>query len=104
MNYDDEDELYRGSLKLIEEGVYEYKFHITDKDSNVSVITDPKNTVDGRSTIEYRLPDMKIIASVGPEAIDYSENAVLNLEVTSDEGAVVSEVYADLSELEWSLG
>ncbi|SCN24518.1 Pullulanase precursor [Clostridium sp. N3C] len=99
MSYDEEDELYRGSLKLAEEGVYEYKFHITDKDGNKKVITDPKNTVNGKSIIEYRLPDMKINASVSSKAIDYSENAVLNIEVTSEDGAVAKKIYADLSAL-----
>ncbi len=99
MNYDEEDELYRGSIKLSEEGVYEYKFHITDKDGNVKVITDPKNTVDGKSIIEFRLPHMDISTSIGPAAIDYSENAVLNIEVTSEDDAVAKEVYADLSSL-----
>ncbi|WP_427338399.1 type I pullulanase [Caloranaerobacter sp. DY30410] len=100
MEYIPEDELYVYTLRDISEGTHEYSFVVT-KDGETIEIPDPKNTSeDGKSYIVYQNLKLDIKASVIPHEIDYNQNAVLSLEITSNgEPVKVKEIYADLSAL-----
>ncbi|WP_081943526.1 type I pullulanase [Caloranaerobacter azorensis] len=100
MEYVPEDELYVYTLRDISEGTHEYSFVVT-KDGETIEIPDPKNVnEDGKSYIVYKTLKLDIKASVTPNEIDYNQNAVLSLEITSDgEPVKVKGIYADLSAL-----
>lgn len=99
MTYNAKDELYSYTMDLTKEGTYEYTFLVTDAEGNTKEITDPKNTENGVSKIDYVIPDLNIKAEVKPKSIDYNENAVVSLDVTSKDNAKVKEAYLDLSQL-----
>ncbi|WP_163192370.1 type I pullulanase [Clostridium thermarum] len=99
MEYKSLEELYTYTMNLTREGTYEYTFLVTDENGNTREITDPVNTVDGVSKVVYAIPKLNISATVAPSVIDYNQNAVLSLNVTSEENVKIREAYLDLREL-----
>ncbi|NLM34732.1 MAG: hypothetical protein GX206_04770 [Clostridiales bacterium] len=96
MVYDDKDELFKYEYSL-NEGITEYKFEVTTADGNRKVITDPANTMDGKSIIEYRKPSLAVSATVTPDSVDYNDNAVVKVNVETAEDIKFQEVYVDLT-------
>ncbi|WP_151735407.1 pullulanase [Paenibacillus tengchongensis] len=98
MTYDPENEWFSYTLTGLTNGTYEYTFVVT-KDGETREITDPKNTVDGKSSVYYRNPKVTLTASVSPAAITSDENAVVEVQAVSDEEVTYRAGYLDLSEL-----
>jgi pullulanase len=98
MVYDEENEYFSYTLTGLEPGTYEYSFLIS-KDGASTSISDPKNTVDGKSYITYTVPEVNIDVEVNPGKISHDENAVLSLNLTTVEDVVFKDMYVDLSPL-----
>lgn len=98
MTYDPASEWYTYTLKNLSEGEHAYTYIIT-KDGETSEITDPKNTVNGKSAFEYRNRDtsVSLSAAVTPGAVTANENAVLKVNVASDQALPLREGYLDLT-------
>lgn len=99
MNYVAEDERFVYTLNLLTEGTIEYTYVVKYKEGLEKEISDPKNTKDGKSVIEYKKIDLTIGTSVSPSSISYNENAVLKLTLSDDEGAEIKTAYADMTSL-----
>lgn len=97
MVYQPLEERFILTLEDVAQGIYEYTYIIT-KDTEVTEIPDPMNTVDGVSKIVYIKPVADIQSEVSPSSIDYNQNAVLSVDVTLSQGTV-KEMYADLTAL-----
>ncbi|WP_062352225.1 alpha-amylase family glycosyl hydrolase [Bacillus kwashiorkori] len=96
MVYDRENEYFTYTMEGISEGIFEYSFLVT-KDGKTEEVLDPKNTVDGKSVVEYRVPEINIAARVKPEKVTYNENAIISLNIENPEKALIKEIYADLT-------
>jgi pullulanase len=98
MTYDSANEWFTYKLSDLVEGTYKYTFLIT-KDDVTTELTDPKNTVNNESVIDYHLPVVSITTSVNPEAVTSNQNAVVTIHATSSEDVTYSDAYMDLSNL-----
>lgn len=98
MTYVAKDERFTIQLKDIDEGTYEYSF-LVKKDGETTEVLDPYNQSDGKSTIEYSIPEVAIKASVAPNAISSQENAVLEVAVSSEEEVSYQDIFVDLTPL-----
>src|SRR5690625_4444513 len=98
MNYVNKDELFKYSLKDLEEGMYNYTFLVTI-DGETKEIIDPFNTIDGKSTVEYKNLNMSMELDVQPNEISSNENAVLSVELNDDVTDAISEIYVDTTAL-----
>lgn len=98
MVYDEKNEYFSYTLEGIEPGHYEYSF-LVKKDGETKEVTDPKNTKNGKSVITYTIPKLDIEAQVKPGKISYNENAVLSLNVTSEEDVAIKEMFVDVTPL-----
>lgn len=98
MIYDPANEWFTYTLADLKEGMYKYTFLIT-KDGVTTEITDPKNTVNDESVIDYHQPVVKIATSVSPEAVTSNQNAVVTIHASSSEEVTYSEAYMDLTNL-----
>ncbi|MGV8153986.1 MAG: pullulanase-associated domain-containing protein [Alkaliphilus sp.] len=84
MDYIAEDELFTITLEDIPEGKHEYTFLLT-KDGLTEEIADSRNVGDdGRSFIENGKAKLKISAHFSLERINYTQNAVLSLNIERD--------------------
>jgi secreted pullulanase len=99
MVYDATKEWFAYTLSEVEGGQYEYTFLVTKKDGATVEMTDPKNTIDGKSVITYRKPIVTMTSSVQPAAISYNENAVLTVKAAASEEVSFTEGYMDLTAL-----
>lgn len=98
MIYDPANEWFTYTLADLKEGMYKYTFLIT-KDGVTTEITDPKNTVNDESVIDYHQPVVTITTSVSPEAVTSNQNAVVTIHASSSEEVTYSEAYMDLTNL-----
>ncbi|MCM3748109.1 pullulanase [Paenibacillus pasadenensis] len=98
MAYMPELELFRYTLEDIAPGTYDYTFAVTQGGAT-TVVSDPKNTEDGKSAVSYIKPNVTISASVAPSAITSGENALVKLNVASSEEVAFKEGYMDLTAL-----
>lgn len=98
MTYEPHNEYFTFTKQGLEPGTYEYSFLVKKGDQTIEV-TDPKNTVNGKSTITYTVPNVTIAANIAPGKINHDENAVLALEVTSTEDVTYKEMSVDLTPL-----
>ncbi|OXM13239.1 pullulanase [Paenibacillus herberti] len=96
MTYVPEQELFRYTMTGVAPGTYQYSFAVT-QGGVTKEVTDPKNTVNGKSTVSFSIPDVTIETSVSPAAVAAGENAVLKLNVKSTEGVIFREAYLDLT-------
>jgi pullulanase len=94
--YEPHNEYFTFTKTNLEPGTYEYSFLVT-KDGQTIEVTDPKNTVDGKSTITYTVPKVEITASIAPAKINHDENAVLTVGTTSVDNVSFKEMYVDLT-------
>src|SRR5690606_27784175 len=65
MAYDAENEYFHVTIGPLKEGVHEYSFLVT-REGATSQVTDPYNTVNGKSVIEYSVPDVQVAPAVAP--------------------------------------
>lgn len=98
MVYVPDKEWFSYTLKGVAPGTYEYTF-IVNHNGTTKEVTDPKNTVNGKSQVVYRDPTVTIGAKVTPGSISYDENAVLKLNAASSEPVAYKEAFVDLKEL-----
>ncbi|MHC0037508.1 type I pullulanase [Pseudoneobacillus sp. C159] len=98
MIYEPQNEYFTFTKTNLEPGTYEYSFLVT-KDGQTTEVTDPKNTVDGKSTIIYTVPKVDITASIAPGKINHDENAVLTVEAKAQENVAFKELYVDLTSI-----
>ncbi|MEO3946445.1 alpha-amylase family glycosyl hydrolase [Gorillibacterium sp. CAU 1737] len=97
MTYSAEEERFTYTLEKLTPGRHLYSYRVT-KDGVTTEVSDPMNTVNGESVIEYALPSFELTASVAPGAINSNENAVLALRLEG-EAADVRSLSADLTAL-----
>ncbi|KSU61025.1 amylopullulanase [[Bacillus] enclensis] len=99
MTYEPDNERFTVSYEDIPNGKTPYSFLVT-KDGETTEVSDPYNTVDGTSYLDFQKGDLTVTGTVEPGAIDYNENAVLNVDIEGlTEELSVSKITADLSEL-----
>jgi pullulanase len=96
MTYDPENERFAVSYENIRTGTHGYTYLVT-KDGVTTEVTDPYNPA---SEITYANADLTVSGSVNPAEIDYSQNAVLKVDVEGlTDGVEISKITADVSEL-----
>lgn len=98
MTYDPTKEWFSYTLTDVVEGTYEYSFLVT-KDGKTNEITDPRNTINGKSVVEYHIPVVTIVSTVNPPSLTSNTSAVLKLNVSSDVVITYKEAFMDLSAL-----
>ncbi|MCA1055233.1 pullulanase [Rossellomorea aquimaris] len=99
MTYEPENERFVVSYEDIPNGKTPYSFLVTRNGQTIEV-SDPYNTVDGKSHIDFQKGELTVSGTVEPQHIDYNENAVLSVHVDGlTEGLEVSKITADLSSL-----
>lgn len=96
MTYEPENERFAVSYENIPTGTHGYTYLVT-KDGVTTEVTDPYNPA---SEITYANADLTVSGSVNPAEIDYSQNAVLKVDVEGlTDGVEISKITADVSEL-----
>jgi pullulanase len=96
MTYEPENERFAVSYENIPTGTHGYTYLVT-KDGVTTEVTDPYNPA---SEITYANADLTVSGSVNPAEIDYSQNAVLKVDVEGlTDGVETSKITADVSEL-----
>lgn len=100
MRYIPEKEWFSYTLKGAAPGTYEYTFLVT-RDGGTHELTDPKNTVNGKSVLVFSVPRVTVEAEVNPGTIAADENAVLSIKAMTSESEAVTfkEAHIDLTEL-----
>jgi|GEM_PF-19838 len=100
MTYEEKNERFSHTLILEKEGVYEYTYLVTDEAGKTIELTDPKNTVDGKSFIEYVKPKMDVQVAFSKPAIAHHENTVISFVLQGEEEELrAREIRMDLSAL-----
>ncbi|WP_246944862.1 pullulanase [Bacillus pinisoli] len=94
MQRETENERFSYKLNNVPSGEHEYSYFVTINGVTTQV-TDPYNTVDGKSILSYSASQLTVSSSVQPAAINYNENAVVTVNLGAD--ADVREMYIDLS-------
>ena len=97
MAYDEENEYFHVTIGPLKAGVHEYVFLVT-REGATTQVTDPYNTVNGRSLLVYESVRLDVSLSVTPGTIDPKRNALLKVEIAGDPVGI-QEVRADLGEL-----
>lgn len=97
MEYDAKKELFSYTMKELPIGTHDYAFEATI-DGETTRVSDPKNTVDGKSFITYAKPTVKLAASVESKLSSGSET-ILAVKAESSEPVAYREAWLDLSEL-----
>src|SRR5699024_12745230 len=87
MEYDENNEYFFYIVEGIKEGYYEYTYLVTRNGETIEV-SDPYNTVDGKSSFTYSITKITAETSVYTKAISYHENAVVRIECEIEEGVV----------------
>ncbi|MCA1060775.1 pullulanase [Rossellomorea aquimaris] len=99
MTYEPENERFILPYDNIPNGENEYTFLVT-KNGVTTEVSDPYNTVDGKSVLDFQKANLTVTGSVAPEAVDYNENAVLNVNVEGlTDGLHIQKITADVSSL-----
>ena len=99
MVYDSANEMFTYTYPITQ-GKYSYTFLVT-KDGTTNEVTDARNSVkeNGKSVLEFYVADIDVNATVSPSAINYNQNAVLKLDITSDMPNSIGRIYVDLSSI-----
>ncbi|MEQ6389057.1 pullulanase [Bacillaceae bacterium S4-13-58] len=99
MAYEPENERFVYTYQNIPNGTTPYTYLVT-KGGVTTEVTDPYNTVDGQSTISYFNGNLGVTGSVSPTAVDFSENAVLTVNVDGlTDGHSITKMYANTTAL-----
>lgn len=99
MTYEPENERFVLAYDNIPNGKNPYSFLVT-KDGETTEVSDPYNTVDGESFLDFQKADLTVTGLVSPTAVDYNENAVLSVGVDGlTEDVKIQKITADVSSL-----
>ncbi|WP_044339875.1 pullulanase [Rossellomorea aquimaris] len=99
MTYEPEDERFSLSYENIPNGKNPYSFLVT-KNGVTTEVSDPYNSVDGESFLDFQKADLTVTGSVSPTAVDYNENAVLSVAIDGlTEDVKIHKITADVSSL-----
>lgn len=101
MTYDEENERYTYTLENAQPATYTYAYEITDEEGVCTYELDAFNPDQqgDRSVFTYENIALELQASVAPNTIDVTENAVLSIEVEAGKEKQIKACYADLSQL-----
>lgn len=93
MNYDEKNEYFGTEYSNLVEGTYKYKFAITDKDG--------KTTYTDEKTVDYVKKSITVSASISDKAVDYDDNAIIEVTLGGNDGNIdsIRNIYLDLSEV-----
>lgn len=99
MTYEPENERFVVNYENIPNGTNPYTFLVT-KNGITTEVSDPYNTVNGVSSITFMKSELTVAGTVQPAAIDYSQNAVLSVDVQGlTDGININKITADISAL-----
>ncbi|WP_272508321.1 pullulanase [Paenisporosarcina quisquiliarum] len=99
MTYEPANERFVFSYENIPNGETPYTFLVT-KGGVTTEVTDPYNTIDGVSKIDFKQADLTVSGSVEPAAIIYNQNAVLSVDIQGlTDDVTISKITADVSSL-----
>ncbi|KMJ59302.1 amylopullulanase [Bacillus sp. LL01] len=68
-------------------------------DGETAEITDPYNTVDGKSVVEHLTSELDVTASVAPTDVDYNQNAVVTVDLKTETDTKARELFINLYEI-----
>lgn len=95
MAYDEKNEYFSHTVALPGEGTYDYSYLVTVNGTETEV-RDPYYE---KSSVDYIVPDVSMKLSVSPKAVTSNQNAVLSLDVETDQEVEFTELSADVSAL-----
>lgn len=98
LNADLENERFTYTLNNLPVGKHEYTYLVT-VDGETKEVTDPYNTVEGKSFVEYIIADLNVTAKVEPTTVDYNQNAVVTLDLKTETDTKARELFINLSEI-----
>ncbi|WP_226681998.1 pullulanase [Sutcliffiella horikoshii] len=98
LNADLENERFTYTLSDLPVGKHEYTYLVTI-DGETKEVTDPYNTVEGKSVVEYFIADLDVTATIKPTAVDYNQNAVVTLDLRTETDTKARELFINLSEI-----
>lgn len=78
------------------QGEHEYTYFVT-VDGVTKEVTDPYNTVNGKSVVTYIIPEVQVDSMVQPSAVSYNENAVVTVDVVSETNTTIREIFINLT-------
>ncbi|WP_223701224.1 pullulanase [Sutcliffiella deserti] len=84
MTAESENERFSYTLNDVPAGEHEYTYFVT-VDGVTTEVTDPYNTVDGKSVLTYQVSEVEVSAKVEPAAVNYNENAVVTVDLGGEE-------------------
>lgn len=91
---EEENERFVYTYENLPFGDHEYTFFVTMDGEEVETEEQYFSGV-----VSYYQPEIVISGTVSPEVIDYRQNAVLTLDIVTDDNVGIRELYVDLSEL-----
>ncbi|MFZ3591665.1 pullulanase [Bacillus sp. DJP31] len=89
-------ERFTYTLNDLPHGEHEYTYFVTI-DGVTNEITDPYNTVEGKSVLTYLVPEVQVNSTIQPAAVNYNENAVVTVDLVSDSEVNIREMFIDLT-------
>ena len=98
MTYDSKNERFVYTYEDLAPGTYEYKYLVT-VDGATKEVTDPYNTVNGKSTLSYIVADITVAGTVTPQAVNYNESAVVTVNIDNKADVEIHELYVDATEV-----
>ncbi|MGD6831800.1 pullulanase [Sutcliffiella halmapala] len=96
MQAEAENERFTYTYNDLPRGEHEYTYFVT-VDGNTTEVTDPYNTVDGKSIVKYQVAELNVSGTVEPAAVDYNDNAVVKVDLGTGEDTSVRELSINLS-------
>ncbi|RIW31883.1 pullulanase [Bacillus salacetis] len=96
MEADPDNERFSYTLNDLPQGEHPYTYFVT-VDGTTTEVTDPYNTVDGQSTVTYQVADFNVSGTVQPAAVSYNENAVVTVDLGTENEAAAREMFIDLT-------
>lgn len=96
MQLEEELERYTYKYEQLPPGKHDYTYFVTI-DGITTEVTDPYNTVDGKSHIEYNVSEWGVSADVSPGTIHFNQNAVVTVELQTETDVKAREISINLS-------
>ncbi|RXJ01687.1 pullulanase [Anaerobacillus alkaliphilus] len=98
MTYDAKNERFVYTYENLAPGTYEYTYLVT-VDGATKEVSDPYNTVNGKSTLSYIVADIEVAGTVTPQAVNYNQNAVVTVDLDNKDDIEIRELYVDATEV-----
>lgn len=96
MTYEAKNERFVYTYENLPQGKHGYTFFVT-KDGVTTEVSDPYNTVDGKSILAYIIANIDVSGTVTPKAVTYNENAVVSVVLETEDDVEIRELYIDLT-------